>query len=103
MQKIDITKCIPKLSRNTKHPHILQLLQDWNASIEDMLNSEYVLDSSRSKQLAESFADGIYARIHRFREDFLVLEIRESGAMYAESYKLKQDFSDLEELFKNKI
>lgn len=90
-------------------PHVLQLLQDWNASIEDILNAEYVLDSSRSKQLAESFADGIYARIHRFREDFLVLEIRKSGAMYADCYKIKQDFSDLEQLlelfkqFNNKI
>ena len=86
--------------------HANKLLKEWNASIVGVLNAEYVLDSSRTKQLAESFEDNIYARIHRFRES-LVLEIREKGSMYASCYMLQQDFNELEkeyeEFLKNRI
>lgn len=72
------------------------LLSEWNATAKNMLNPSYVLDSSRSTQVAEKFDGNTYSRIHRANNDSLILEERAVGSMYPSCWLIEQDFSDLE-------
>lgn len=80
-----------------------ELLNEWNAKITGgLLNSAYVLDSTRSTLVAEKFDGQTYSRIHR-RGEHLILEERAKGSMYPRCWEISQDFSGLEAEFKNKF
>ena len=78
------------------------LIKEWNGRAGDMLNSEYVLRSDRATLIEEKFDGLTYSRIHRCVSGKLIVEERSKGAMYARTWELIQDFSELEAEFQRR-
>lgn len=81
----------------------IKLISEWNATVKEMLVSEYALKSDRCKQVAETFDGTTYSRIHRAVDGSLMLEERAKGRMYPSCWLIEQDFSELEMLLNQKL